>query len=221
MLWVPWLWDASTGCVTFLPNTCKAHPVSRAWVPLLCSHPSLAVTGALCKWSLHGGLTPRLRLHEEKVIKDRRHHLKTYPNCFVAKELIDWLIDHKEASDRETAIKLVQKLLDHSIIHHGKCNITCWKVLSSIYWLLWDKGKSHSYSSAKCRTGRILSLPGVEHLLSCAALQGHLCPEGEQSLKRSDVPHGGGKLTGDCDVSPEQPQLDRVPPFLQLQFPCS
>lgn len=70
-------------------------------------------------------LTPRLRLHEEKVIKDRRHHLKTYPNCFVAKELIDWLIDHKEASDRETAIKLVQKLLDHSIIHHGKCSITC------------------------------------------------------------------------------------------------
>ncbi|KAF1452576.1 DEP domain-containing mTOR-interacting protein, partial [Pygoscelis papua] len=60
----------------------------------------------------------RLRLHEEKVIKDRRHHLKTYPNCFVAKELIDWLIDHKEASDRETAIKLVQKLLDHSIVHH-------------------------------------------------------------------------------------------------------
>ncbi|XP_075776296.1 DEP domain-containing mTOR-interacting protein isoform X2 [Pelodiscus sinensis] len=60
----------------------------------------------------------RLRLHEEKVIKDRRHHLKTYPNCFVAKELIDWLLDRKEASDRETAIKLVQKLLDHSIIHH-------------------------------------------------------------------------------------------------------
>ncbi|XP_074842830.1 DEP domain-containing mTOR-interacting protein isoform X1 [Carettochelys insculpta] len=60
----------------------------------------------------------RLRLHEEKVIKDRRHHLKTYPNCFVAKELIDWLLDRKEASDRETAIKLVQKLLDCSIIHH-------------------------------------------------------------------------------------------------------
>ncbi|KAM7175479.1 DEP domain-containing mTOR-interacting protein isoform 2-T2 [Macrochelys suwanniensis] len=60
----------------------------------------------------------RLRLHEEKVIKDRRHHLKTYPNCFVAKELIDWLIDRKEASDRETAIKLVQKLLDRSIVHH-------------------------------------------------------------------------------------------------------
>lgn len=62
----------------------------------------------------------RLRLHEEKVIKDRRHHLKTYPNCFVAKELIDWLIEHKEASDRETAVKLMQKLADRGIIHHGE-----------------------------------------------------------------------------------------------------
>uniref|UniRef100_A0A3P9HII5 DEP domain containing MTOR-interacting protein n=1 Tax=Oryzias latipes TaxID=8090 RepID=A0A3P9HII5_ORYLA len=60
----------------------------------------------------------RLRLHEAKVIKDRRHHLRTYPNCFVAKELIDWLLEHKEASDRATAIKIVQKLMDQSIIHH-------------------------------------------------------------------------------------------------------
>ncbi|XP_004642340.1 DEP domain-containing mTOR-interacting protein [Octodon degus] len=60
----------------------------------------------------------RLRLHEEKVIKDRRHHLRTYPNCFVAKELIDWLIEHKEASDRETAVKLMQRLADRGIIHH-------------------------------------------------------------------------------------------------------
>ncbi|XP_041942461.1 DEP domain-containing mTOR-interacting protein isoform X1 [Alosa pseudoharengus] len=60
----------------------------------------------------------RLRLHECKVIKDRRHHLRTYPNCFVAKELIDWLMEHKEASDRDTAIKIMQKLLDQSIIHH-------------------------------------------------------------------------------------------------------
>lgn len=60
----------------------------------------------------------RLRLHEAKLIKDRRHHLRTYPNCFVAKEIIDWLIEHKEASDRDTSIKIMQKLLDQSIIHH-------------------------------------------------------------------------------------------------------
>lgn len=62
----------------------------------------------------------RLRLHEGKVIKDRRHHLRTYPNCFVAKELIDWLIEHKEAMDRDTAIKIMQRLLDQSIVHHGE-----------------------------------------------------------------------------------------------------
>ncbi|XP_070796237.1 DEP domain-containing mTOR-interacting protein-like [Pituophis catenifer annectens] len=60
----------------------------------------------------------RLRLHDGKLIKDRRYHLRTYPNCFVAKELIDWLIDHKEAPDRETGIRLMQKLMDHDILHH-------------------------------------------------------------------------------------------------------
>ncbi|XP_077191949.1 DEP domain-containing mTOR-interacting protein-like [Paroedura picta] len=60
----------------------------------------------------------RLRLHDGKLIKDRRYHLRTYPNCFVAKELTDWLIDHKEAPDRETGIRLIQKLMDHFIIHH-------------------------------------------------------------------------------------------------------
>ncbi|XP_036251328.1 DEP domain-containing mTOR-interacting protein-like isoform X2 [Molothrus ater] len=60
----------------------------------------------------------RLRLHDGKLIKDRRFHLRTYPNCFVAKELTDWLVEHKEAPDRETAIRLMQKLMDHYIIHH-------------------------------------------------------------------------------------------------------
>ncbi|KAM4688559.1 DEP domain-containing mTOR-interacting protein [Discoglossus pictus] len=61
----------------------------------------------------------RLRLHEEKIIKDRRKHLRTYPNCVVAKEVIEWLIDRKEATDRDTAIKIMQKLVDDNIIHHA------------------------------------------------------------------------------------------------------
>ncbi|XP_073681365.1 DEP domain-containing mTOR-interacting protein [Garra rufa] len=60
----------------------------------------------------------RLRVHDSKLIKDRRHHLRTYPNCFVAQELIDWLIAHKEVPDRETAVQLMQHLMDHDIIHH-------------------------------------------------------------------------------------------------------
>ncbi|XP_067286871.1 DEP domain-containing mTOR-interacting protein isoform X1 [Pseudorasbora parva] len=60
----------------------------------------------------------RLRIHDSKLIKDHRHHLRTYPNCFVAQELIDWLIAHKEVPDRETAVQLIQHLMDHDIIHH-------------------------------------------------------------------------------------------------------
>lgn len=64
--------------------------------------------------------TSRLRLHDGKLIKDRRYHLRTYPNCFVAQELIDWLVSHKEAPDRLTAVRLMQHLMDQEIVHHGK-----------------------------------------------------------------------------------------------------
>ncbi|CAK6958361.1 DEP domain-containing mTOR-interacting protein [Scomber scombrus] len=60
----------------------------------------------------------RLRLHDGKLIKERRYHLRTYPNCFVAQELIDWLVSHKEAPDRATAVRLMQHLMDHEIVHH-------------------------------------------------------------------------------------------------------
>ncbi|XP_055365074.1 DEP domain-containing mTOR-interacting protein [Betta splendens] len=60
----------------------------------------------------------RLKLHDGKLIKERRYHLRTYPNCFVAQELIDWLLSHKEAPDRAAAVGLMQHLMDHDIIHH-------------------------------------------------------------------------------------------------------
>ncbi|XP_077582695.1 DEP domain-containing mTOR-interacting protein [Stigmatopora nigra] len=60
----------------------------------------------------------RLRLHDGKLIKDRRYHLRTYPNCFVAEELIAWLINHKEAPDRTTAVSLMQHLMDQDVVHH-------------------------------------------------------------------------------------------------------
>ena len=69
-------------------------------------------------------LISRLRLHDGKLIKDRRYHLRTYPNCFVAQELIDWLVSHKETPDRATAVSLLQHLMDHDIIHHGKTGAT-------------------------------------------------------------------------------------------------
>uniref|UniRef100_A0A8C1S7G0 Si:dkeyp-97e7.9 n=1 Tax=Cyprinus carpio TaxID=7962 RepID=A0A8C1S7G0_CYPCA len=74
----------------------------------------------------------RLRLHDSKLIKDRRHHLRTYPNCFVAQELIDWLIVHKEVSDRETAVQLMQHLMDHDIIHHGTLLFTVHQITKHV-----------------------------------------------------------------------------------------
>ncbi|XP_023275509.1 DEP domain-containing mTOR-interacting protein isoform X2 [Seriola lalandi dorsalis] len=91
----------------------------------------------------------RLRLHEGKVIKDRRHHLRTYPNCFVAKELIDWLIEHKEASDRDTAIKIMQKLLDQSIVHHVCDEHREFKDLKLFYRFRKDDGTFPLDSEAK------------------------------------------------------------------------
>ncbi|XP_069506900.1 DEP domain-containing mTOR-interacting protein-like isoform X1 [Ambystoma mexicanum] len=82
----------------------------------------------------------RLRLHDAKLIKDRRYHLRTYPNCFVAKELTDWLIDHKEAPDRETGNRLMQKLMDHTIIHHVCDEYSDYKDAKLLYRFRKDDG---------------------------------------------------------------------------------
>ncbi|XP_069099299.1 DEP domain-containing mTOR-interacting protein-like isoform X3 [Pleurodeles waltl] len=82
----------------------------------------------------------RLRLHDAKLIKDRRYHLRTYPNCFVAKELTDWLIEHKEAPDRETGNRLMQKLMDHTIIHHVCDEYSDYKDAKLLYRFRKDDG---------------------------------------------------------------------------------
>lgn len=88
-----------------------------------------------------------------------------------------------------------------------------------MYWLLWDIGKSHSFSSAKYRTGKILSLPEVEHLPWTVLLCKVTCVLKEMRAWRGVEwcsPWRRGEVTGECDaasLSPEQPQLDCVPPL--------
>ncbi|XP_068118266.1 DEP domain-containing mTOR-interacting protein-like [Hyperolius riggenbachi] len=60
----------------------------------------------------------RLRLHNAKLVKERRVNTFTYPRSFIAKEVVTWLVDHKEAPDRATAIRILQKLLEAKILHH-------------------------------------------------------------------------------------------------------
>ncbi len=63
----------------------------------------------------------RLRLHCEQppLIKDRRYHARMYQKCFVGRELVDWLIEHLEANNRNTAITCMRALQDLGLIHHG------------------------------------------------------------------------------------------------------
>lgn len=107
--------DTWSGC--FSPE-CKGVMPTSTSLPILTS-------SSFCS---------RLRLHDGKLVKDRRYHLRTYPNCFVAKELTDWLINHKEAPDRETGIRLMQKLMDHYIIHHGLWAPKFWYYWRILFW---------------------------------------------------------------------------------------
>jgi hypothetical protein len=55
---------------------------------------------------------------ESKLIRDRKYHLRTYKECFVGGEMVDWLIDRGEVSTREEGVEVMQKLLDYGVIHH-------------------------------------------------------------------------------------------------------
>ena len=64
----------------------------------------------------------RLLLHEEDppIIKDRRYRLKSYEKCFVGSDMVDWLLKKGEVESRSEAVAMMQKLLDHGIVHHGE-----------------------------------------------------------------------------------------------------
>ncbi len=64
----------------------------------------------------------RLLLHEEDppLIKDRRYHLKVYEKSFVGHDMVNWLLKKGEVESREEAVAMMQKLLDHGVVHHGK-----------------------------------------------------------------------------------------------------
>ena len=54
------------------------------------------------------------------LIKSRPCHDFVYRNCFTGCELVDWLIQNGEVSDRSQGVLLGRDLLDQAIIKHGK-----------------------------------------------------------------------------------------------------
>jgi len=64
------------------------------------------------------------KLEKGIAVKDRSHHLRSYPHCFVGSEAVDWLcrnenIQHKfDASSRAKAVELGQQLCNHGFFRH-------------------------------------------------------------------------------------------------------
>ena len=50
-------------------------------------------------------------------IKDRRYKLKTYPQCFIGSEAVEWLSKKLDISAEE-AVQIGQRLIDEKWIHH-------------------------------------------------------------------------------------------------------
>lgn len=50
-------------------------------------------------------------------IKARQFHLKTYHQCFVGSEAVDWLVSYLSIS-RQDAVKIGQRLINERWIHH-------------------------------------------------------------------------------------------------------
>jgi hypothetical protein len=63
-------------------------------------------------------LTQKIRNLGGLSIQNRTYHLRSYYSCFVASELVDWLIASGEAEDRNHAVQLGQLLIDTDYVHH-------------------------------------------------------------------------------------------------------
>ncbi|XP_034065679.1 rap guanine nucleotide exchange factor 3 isoform X1 [Gymnodraco acuticeps] len=58
---------------------------------------------------------------DSNLIRDRKHHLKTYRQCCSGKELVDWLMKQNEClASRSQAVGMWQVLLDEGILVHVK-----------------------------------------------------------------------------------------------------
>jgi pyruvate/2-oxoglutarate dehydrogenase complex dihydrolipoamide dehydrogenase (E3) component len=61
-------------------------------------------------------LADQMREHVE--IRDRTYHLKTYSDCFVGIEAVDWLVSDGVARDREQAVMVGNVLYQAGYFHH-------------------------------------------------------------------------------------------------------
>nr|QZX63201.1 glutathione peroxidase isoform 2 [Halisarca dujardinii] len=63
-------------------------------------------------------LVDRIRYNGGIEIRTRTYHLRSYYACFVASELVDWLVNNTEAETRDDAVGIGQMLVRSDYIHH-------------------------------------------------------------------------------------------------------
>lgn len=65
----------------------------------------------------------RQKMHKDPlVVKDRKYRLRTYPCCFVGKDIVEWLLKNGEAQSASNAIACMKILQNNGIFHHGQFN---------------------------------------------------------------------------------------------------
>ena len=62
-------------------------------------------------------LIGRMKGEKGVDIRDRRHRLNLYPQCFVGSEAVKWLMTDQQIS-QTSAINLGQVLVERGLIHH-------------------------------------------------------------------------------------------------------
>ena len=53
------------------------------------------------------------------LIKDRKHHFRSYQCCFIGRDIVRWLVHTGQAPDRDTATHLMNILLNNNVFHQG------------------------------------------------------------------------------------------------------
>lgn len=60
----------------------------------------------------------KLSFERHHMIQDRKWRLKTYEQCFVGMEAVNWLIGHKVTESRNESLEMGQLLVDNNIWRH-------------------------------------------------------------------------------------------------------
>lgn len=100
-------YPAHTKCYTLVPHNCPAQEIKDPNSKKNIKRDEVSSMLDLAVALKHG-----------VEIKERRILLKTYNNCFVGSEAVDWMIQNLPIRDREEAVLLGMKLLDRGYFKH-------------------------------------------------------------------------------------------------------